>query len=464
MIAAVGVLVALVLFLGAGLLLVRLRWPAGSWLLAPKLLATALVPGVAVVAGTLAVVGTVAGLPLVGLTAAVAAAAAGVVWARIVTARPVRSGTAPRGEVLHDPPAPVPRRRGGGRPAPAGDRSWQRDVLVGVVPGTERGLFGDLWSPPPGTEASGLAIVYLHGSAWYVLDKDLGTRRLFRQLAGAGHTVLDVAYRLYPETDIPGMVQDALRAVAWLRAQVSVGTGSPTLVLAGGSAGGHLALLAAYAGHEAPFRPPELTTSEVDVQGVVSMYGPADLAAMYHHTRQDRLPVEAPPSSFDGTVPGWARRLFGDRVEGFGFERMDVAGRLDWLVGGRPGAVPERYARLSPLEHVHAGCPPTLLVHGTHDTMAPLYATQRLQQRLARSGVPVTALYLPHADHGFDLVLPRWSPAARTALQELQRFLATIRQPAHPGHAKQRGPARASTPVAGPEREQPGTVPRSASA
>lgn len=252
------------------------------------------------------------------------------------------------------------------------------------------------------------------------------------QLAGEGHTVLDVAYRLFPETDIPGMVQDALRAVAWLRAHVSAGGRPATLVVAGGSAGGHLALLAADARHDERFRPPELNTSEVEVQGVVSMYGPADLAAMYHHTRQDRLPLELQPPSFHGTVPDWARRLFGVRVERLGFERLEVAGRLDWLVGGRPDAVPERYAWLSPLEHVHEGCPPTLLVHGTHDAVAPVTATQLLQQRLVGSGVAVTALYLPHTDHGFDLVLPRWSPATRAALRELQRFLAAVPNQPHP--------------------------------
>jgi acetyl esterase/lipase len=459
---AFGVVVALVLCLSAGLLLVPLRWPAGSWLLAPKLLVAALVPGVAVVAGTLAVVGLVAGLPLVGLPAGAAAAVAGAVWVRVVAARPVRSCTAPHDALLRDPRRPLPGRRRGPRPDPTAEPRWQRDLPVAEVPGSGRILLGDLWSPPPGTEPSGLAIVYLHGSAWYVLDKDLGTRPLFRQLAAEGHTVLDLAYRLFPETDIPGMVQDGLRAVAWLRSHLPADARPAAIVLAGASAGGHLALLAAYAGHEEPFRPPELTPSEVEVQGVVSMYGPADLAAMYHHTRQDRLPVEPPPPSFDGTVPGWARRLFGDRSERFGFERMEVAGRLDWLVGGRPDAVPERYAWLSPLEHVHAGCPATLLVHGTHDAMAPVAATRLLQQRLASSGVSFTALYLPHTDHGFDLVLPRWSPGARAALHELERFLATIPQQPHPGHEARRGPAPTSTSASGPGRQQSGTDSRSA--
>ena len=50
---------------------------------------------------------------------------------------------------------------------------------------------------------------------------------------------------------------------------------------------------------------------------------------------------------------------------------MTVAGRCDWLVGGTPSEVPERYAPLSAPRAVHPGCPPTLLVHGRHDEMAP---------------------------------------------------------------------------------------------
>lgn len=428
---AFGMAAALVLVLGGVLLLVPLRWPSGSWLLGPKLLVAALAPVMAGAASVLAAAGLVAGLPILAVVAGLAAGVFGVVWIRIAMARPVVSGASVVGAGRKQPEEEAARsnRR---LPDPAGEPGWQRDVPVLAVPGTGRVLMCDLWSPPSETVPSGLAIVYLHGSAWYVLDKDLGTRRLFRQLAGHGHVVLDLAYRLFPETDVPGMVQDALRAVAWLRQHPPSGVHPTTMMVAGGSAGGHLALLAAYAGHHEPFRPPELTAAEVEVHGVVSMYGPADLAAMYHHTRQDRLPVEAPPPAFDGTVPGWARRVFGDRSERFGFERMEVAGRLDWLVGGRPEAVPGRYAQLSPMAYVDEGCPPTLLVHGTHDAMAPVTSTRLLHHRLAAAGVPVTALYLPHTDHGFDLVLPRWSPAARAELRELERFLAVLALGRHP--------------------------------
>jgi acetyl esterase/lipase len=87
-------------------------------------------------------------------------------------------------------------------------------------------------------------VVYLHGSAWCMLDKDVGTRPLFRHLAAQGH----VAYWLFPETDLPGMVADAKRALAWMKHHAADLQVRPDrVVVAGGSAGGHLGLLAAYA-------------------------------------------------------------------------------------------------------------------------------------------------------------------------------------------------------------------------
>jgi hypothetical protein len=40
--------------------------------------------------------------------------------------------------------------------------------------------------------------------------------------------------------------------------------------------------------------------------------------------------------------------------------------------------------------------------------------------------VLVINLVLPHGEHGFDLVLPRISPAAQSSLYELDRFLALM--------------------------------------
>jgi len=151
-----------------------------------------------------------------------------------------------------------------------------------------RSLLCDLWQPPAGVASSGLALAYLHGSAWYLLDKDFFTRSFFRHLAGQGHVVMDVAYRLYPETDMLGMVGDAKRAIAWMKSQgPAYGVDPERVVVAGGSAGGYLALLAAYTPKEDVLTPDDTGDADLRVRAVISCYGPTDLRTYYDHTQQN---------------------------------------------------------------------------------------------------------------------------------------------------------------------------------
>jgi acetyl esterase/lipase len=429
---ALGVGIAVLLLAWTSLLYVPFRWrPVGLYLFVPKMAAGAFSPFIAAAGPLLALVGgprgswwmaVPAGLAAVGaaivavrlgLLRADLAAALGPNWAdRLPIERRARMvGRWWRGRL---PTAPQPRLR--------------QDVVFATVPGTGRNLLCDVWQPPADVPASGLAVVYLHGSAWYILDKDVGTRPLFRHLAAQGHVVVDVAYRLFPETDIPGMVADAKRAVAWLTNHAADLQIQPDrIVLAGGSAGGHLALLAAYTHDDPTLTPAELAGSDPSVCAVVSLYGQADLAAVYDHTSQQKTcRPDDPRPDWDAPPPPWMLRLFGPGAGRLGLQHMMAAGRLDWLVGGTPSQVPDRYAQLSPVHHVHPGCPPTLLLHGQHDEMAPVAAARRLHRRLEQRGVPVTAVYLPHTDHAFDLMGTAWSPQARTAIYVLERFLAVL--------------------------------------
>ncbi|MDQ5852752.1 MAG: alpha/beta hydrolase [Chloroflexota bacterium] len=133
------------------------------------------------------------------------------------------------------------------------------DVPFWTIPGADRTLRCAIWQPPRGVPPSGVAYLYFHGSGWYILDKDVGTRRLFRHLAAQGHVVMDVAYRLYPEVDLMGMLGDVKRVVAWMKANAGRFDVDPArIVVGGGSAGGQLALLAAYAPQH-----PDLTPLDV---------------------------------------------------------------------------------------------------------------------------------------------------------------------------------------------------------
>ena len=118
--------------------------------------------------------------------------------------------------------------------------------------------------------------------------------------------------------------------------------------------------------------------------------------------------------------------MLGPAYDRLGLANWKYAGRLELLLGGTPQAVPERYALFSPITHVHPGCPPTLLIQGEDDIITPVTDTRLLYAQLVAAGVPTVNIVFPRTDHGFDLVLPRWSPRAQTALYYAERFLALM--------------------------------------
>jgi acetyl esterase/lipase len=114
----------------------------------------------------------------------------------------------------------------------------ERDLAFATVPGTDRKLLADVWSPPDGVAASGLGFIYLHGGGYSAFDKGGPTEPWFRHLAAQGHVVMDVSYRLIPETNVPGMQGDVKRALAWLKRNADrYGVNPDHIVLGGGSAG-----------------------------------------------------------------------------------------------------------------------------------------------------------------------------------------------------------------------------------
>jgi acetyl esterase/lipase len=306
---------------------------------------------------------------------------------------------------------------------------FRPNLPFATVPGTNRRLLCDLWLPSGGLAPSGLAFIYFHGAAWYMLDKDLGTRPLFRHLASQGHVVMDVAYRLFPETDMAGMVHDVRRAIAWLKANApAYGVDRDRIVIGGGSSGAHLALLAAYLPAEAGLTPPELAGVDLSVHAVVSAYGPADIAALYYHTDQHLTtrPDRAQPAG-GGAMPAWVRRMMGADYHRLGFDKPAAAsGSLGTILGCHPDECPDTYAFFSPVTHVDAHCPPTLLLHGEHDMIAPVAATRELYRRLREAGVPAVLHLLPQTDHAFDLFVPRRSPLAHAAFYSIERFLGVM--------------------------------------
>jgi acetyl esterase/lipase len=131
-------------------------------------------------------------------------------------------------------------------PSAARARVTAGDVLCSAGPSSvsgadiqlAAGLDGRLYQPE--RSGSGSIIVWFHGGGW--VTGDLGySDEICRLIAQSSRCpVLSVDYRLAPEHPFPAAVEDALSAVRWAARQ-----GRGQVVVAGDSAGGNLAAVAA---------------------------------------------------------------------------------------------------------------------------------------------------------------------------------------------------------------------------
>ena len=120
------------------------------------------------------------------------------------------------------------------------------------------------------------------------------------RLAERGFVVAMPQYRGAEESPFPSQVEDILTAIRFVRAHAgNYGIDPDRIVLMGGSAGAHIALLAAYAGNR--FHAPDDDLSiPVNVNGVIDLYGPVDGRGMV----PDGCSEEAAAASPTGKLAG----------------------------------------------------------------------------------------------------------------------------------------------------------------
>jgi acetyl esterase/lipase len=300
--------------------------------------------------------------------------------------------------------------------------------------GGDRPLYCDIWQPSPGEKRSGIGIVYLHGSAWYLGDKAEMTDPMLRNWAAHGHVVMDVAYRMCPETDLKGMLVDAWMAIAWLREQAREYRVDPRkIVLSGTSAGGHIALLAAYTPEQAGGFAPALGGRDVSVRGVFTMSAPIDMDAMLRH-HPDMLQSATPPpgmaydplTDLDPVLPPGPGATRRERRRWDRAQLRRLSGLLRDLLGGGPIESPEMFAFATVGTHVRPGLPATLIIQGDQDVLVPVEPARDLYARLCDVGIHATYLELPQTDHAFEIAVPQVSPPARAANGAIRQFLAEL--------------------------------------
>ncbi len=177
-----------------------------------------------------------------------------------------------------------------------------------------------------------------------------------------GMTLVTADYRLAPRAPEPAAIEDAFRALAWVgRNGAEHGLDPARVVLAGVSAGGHLALMLGLTEASGTFFPvSELGDPRPSVRGVIDFYGVSDVTDL----------------------------LVGPNARPF---------TAQWV----PTASAPRARRLSPLTYIHSGAPPILIVHGDADGVVPYDQSRRLARALEAAGDRVEFVTLRGADHGW---------------------------------------------------------------
>lgn len=196
------------------------------------------------------------------------------------------------------------------------------------------------------------AIVFFFGGGW-TGGSPSQFEQQSRYLASRGMVAMSAEYRIRSRhgTTPFECVADGKSAVRWIRSHAGeLGVDPHRIVASGGSAGGHVA---ACTGVLKGLDEPGEETTISSVPNALVLFNPAvDLMIIPKNRR---------------------------------------AGKL---LGGRA-------RELSPLQHVRAGLPPTIVFHGAADTTVPFESVQRFQQAMKKAGNRCELVPFKGEKHGF---------------------------------------------------------------
>jgi acetyl esterase/lipase len=200
-------------------------------------------------------------------------------------------------------------------------------------------------------------VIVIHGGGWIGGDKESMLETFCLPFVDHGFVVANVEYRLANVATAPAAVNDVLEAAKWFGDRAADYKVDPSqIIVAGNSAGGHLAMMVGMAPESAGLGP------SIKVAAIVNFYGISD-------------------------VP--------DQLQGPHLQTYAV----NWIPE-QPGRM-ELAKKLSPITYPRKGLPPVLSIHGDADPVVPYDQSVRLTKALKAAGDQAELITVPGGQHGF---------------------------------------------------------------
>ena len=228
----------------------------------------------------------------------------------------------------------------------------------------------DVYQPETAREGGFPVLLQIHGGGWMIGEKQQQGQPLMYHLAQRGWLCVACNYRLSPKATFPDHIVDVKRCIAWIRAHAAEYGGNPGFIaITGGSAGGHLAALAALTPNE-PVWQPGFESVDTRVDAAVPIYGVYDFL--------DRTDIRG-SMSMEGVLSKYVLKCTP-------LENAEL-----WDSG-------------SPLSHARPDAPPLFVLQGSHDSLVWVEEARTFVNRLRNVSEQVVAYgELPGAQHAFEV-------------------------------------------------------------
>ncbi len=221
-------------------------------------------------------------------------------------------------------------------------------------------------------------VFWVHGGGWEIGHRRFIPPGILAQ-TDRGYAIVSVSYSFLRRAKWPTQLHEVKTALRWLgdhSATLRLDTSS--LVIAGESAGGHIAAAAA------------LTHDDID-----------SLSGLYRPGR---------PSTIAGVVTYYAPTDLAQMTKGNPLQRFVLA----YMTGFRDAEVDEIAQLVNPVRFVTSDAPPFHILHGTWDEVVPYDQAELLSTALQAAGVDVTLQLFPTFVH----IDPRFNRPERMASVE----------------------------------------------